>query len=441
MNTPVFFDAVEPLLLELFNANRARIQGLEKLVAIRDLFGRVRFLVDRRPDPDSALARALVEMARKASERLGPRAFPADQAFLYADELASDVAAELKSARVLAEGPPRLLLLDRQVSGQAWSTVSAPESEGAAFRLAFFSFKGGVGRSTAAAVAAWHFAKKGRNVLVLDLDLEAPGLSSSLLPVQRQPECGIVDWFVEDAVGQGNACLDRMAAASPLALDLPGQIQVVPSHGAKPGDYLAKLGRCYLDLPPQGHRGPEPWTRRLVRLIAALEQRKSPDVTLLDLRAGLSDLSAVPLTDLGAEMLLFALDTDQTWTGYRLLLEHWQRGEAIRLLRERLHLVAALVPETDRERYLDSFRQRAWDLLRDHAYDAIGPEDNETQDAFSFDLMDDAAPHAPIPIYWSRGFASIANLHALDETLVAAAFDRFLERVGELVELDKETRS
>ncbi|HRS17560.1 MAG TPA: P-loop NTPase [Thermoanaerobaculaceae bacterium] len=440
MNRPVFFDSVEPLLCALFVEMGASLQGIEKLVVIRDLSGRVRFLVDRRPDTDSPVAAALVEMATRASERLGPRAFPADQAFLYADELASDVTAELESARLLAEGPPRFVLLDRQVSGQAWSTVSAQGSQGAVPRVAFFSFKGGVGRSTAAAVAAWHLAKKGRNVLVLDLDLEAPGLSSSLLPAERQPECGIVDWFVEDAVGQGDVCLDRMAADSPLALDLPGQIQVVPSHGARPGDYLAKLGRCYLDLPPQGNRGPEPWTRRLVRLIAALEQRKNPDVTLLDLRAGLSDLSAVPLTDLGAEMLLFALDTDQTWTGYRLLLEHWQRGEAIRMLRERLHLVAALVPETDRDRYLDSFRQRAWDLMRDHAYDEV-PSDPEQGDVFSFDLMDDEGPHAPIPIYWNRGLASIANLHALDETLVAAAFGRFLEPVGELVELDEEIRS
>lgn len=41
----------------------------------------------------------------------------------------------------------------------------------------FYSFKGGVGRSMAVLNAAY---ARGRNVLVLDMDLEAPGLSGFL---------------------------------------------------------------------------------------------------------------------------------------------------------------------------------------------------------------------------------------------------------------------
>jgi cellulose biosynthesis protein BcsQ len=42
--------------------------------------------------------------------------------------------------------------------------------------LAFYSFKGGVGRSMAVLNLAYSLAAKGRHVLVLDMDLEAPGL-------------------------------------------------------------------------------------------------------------------------------------------------------------------------------------------------------------------------------------------------------------------------
>jgi cellulose biosynthesis protein BcsQ len=44
----------------------------------------------------------------------------------------------------------------------------------------FYSFKGGVGRSLAAANVAYTLAGWGRNVLLIDMDLEAPGLSSFL---------------------------------------------------------------------------------------------------------------------------------------------------------------------------------------------------------------------------------------------------------------------
>ena len=41
----------------------------------------------------------------------------------------------------------------------------------------FYSFKGGVGRSLAVMNVAYTLAGRGRHVLVVDMDLEAPGLS------------------------------------------------------------------------------------------------------------------------------------------------------------------------------------------------------------------------------------------------------------------------
>jgi len=433
MPGPVLFDEVEERIRELVQSENPLLEALGDLVAVRDLFGRVRFVLEERPN--STLRNALQNFAKKAEETLGPRAYPPEQAFLYRSELASDVAAELGAAREIAAGPPRLRFLDRQVTGLGWATVPT-QPHTTTQRIAFFSLKGGVGRSTSAAVAAWRLAEQGQQVLVLDLDLEAPGLSSSLLPTERLPEFGIVDWFVEDAVGQGEVVLKDMVASSPLAQDLAGQIWVAPSHGENPGDYLAKLGRCYLDAPLNNGNGHEPWERRLIRLIENLEEDKNPDVVLFDVRAGLADLSSVPVTDLGADVLLFAIDTDQTWAGYRLLFEHWRRADAVRALRERLQVVAALVPETDRVKYLEDFRERAWNLFRDHVYDEVPSGESATDgdvEPFSFDLNDETAPHAPIPIYWHRGLASLQNLHALDKSLVNASFGEFLNAVDSLV--------
>lgn len=441
MSGLVRFDDVEKLLGELVQSEGLLPEDLGDLIAVRDLFGRVRFILERRPN--DALREALQNFAEKVQGKLGPRAYPPEQAFLYRSELASDVASELDSAREIFAGPPRLLFLDRQVTGLGWATTLS-QRPSKAHRIAFFSLKGGVGRSTSVAAVAWHLAKQGRRVLVLDLDLEAPGLSSGLLPKDRRPEFGIVDWFVEDAVGQGEAVLEYMVGTSPLAQDLEGQIWVAPSPGANPGDYLAKLGRCYLDLPQTDGDGHEPWEKRLVRLIKGLERRVEADVVLIDVRAGLTDLSSVPVTDLGADVLFFALDTDQTWAGYELLFEHWRRTEAIRALRERLRVVAAMVPEIDQTEYLEGFRERAWNLFSEYAYDAVPPETSESDgedDYFTYDLTDEPAPHAPVPIYWHRGIASLRDLHTLDEHLVFASYDKFLKAIDNLVKAEGEDSS
>ena len=44
------------------------------------------------------------------------------------------------------------------------------------FWVTFYSYKGGVGRTMAMANVAALLARKGRKVVMLDFDLEAPGL-------------------------------------------------------------------------------------------------------------------------------------------------------------------------------------------------------------------------------------------------------------------------
>ncbi len=62
--------------------------------------------------------------------------------------------------------------------------------------VTFYSYKGGVGRSMAVLNVAYALADQGHNVLVLDMDLEAPGLSGFLYRNQEiasTARCDIVD--------------------------------------------------------------------------------------------------------------------------------------------------------------------------------------------------------------------------------------------------------
>ena len=48
-------------------------------------------------------------------------------------------------------------------------------------------------------------------MLVVDLDLESPGVSSAALAAADPPDFGVVDWFVEDLVEQGDRVIERMS--------------------------------------------------------------------------------------------------------------------------------------------------------------------------------------------------------------------------------------
>ena len=292
-------------------------------------------------------------------------------------------------------------------------------------RYTLFSIKGGVGRTTTTAVLAWHLARKGERVLIVDLDLESPGLSSTVLDFELQPEFGVTDWFVEDLVEQGDHVIERMVVAPAWSHDFQGNVHVAPAHGRDPGDYLAKLGRVYMDTA-------DAWTTRLERLLTRLEADYEPTIVLLESRSGLHDIAATTVTDLGADVLLFATDSESNWSGYDILFHHWQNRRLTAKIGERLSIVSALTPELDTERYLQKFRETAFFLFQNRLYEQLAPDDNFESDYFSFDIYDEYAPHDPLPIHWTRGLAAGTSLRNLERTTVSQAYTQFLEKFDTL---------
>ncbi|OHV39903.1 MULTISPECIES: KGGVGR-motif variant AAA ATPase [Pseudofrankia] len=126
--------------------------------------------------------------------------------------------------------------------------------------ITFYSFKGGVGRSTVLATVAWILASCGKKVLVIDWDLEAPGLHwffPKALEAEVLLSPGLLDLMVDygglrnESGPDGDVENDVDRALADLL-----ETYVVRDIGAS-------FGRGHVHLMPAGYRD-ERYSRKLV---------------------------------------------------------------------------------------------------------------------------------------------------------------------------------
>lgn len=427
------FDEILPTIQSILHEHAVGLPEIGNLIINRDLNGRVRLIAQESTRENQHAMQELCKISEGLLKRLGKHAYPIDRAILFEDDL--KIVYE-GATKFKLNGFDNVQIIDRLASEGDWAKISL-ESAGSP-RIVFFSIKGGVGRSTALAASAWSLAQTGKRVLVIDLDLESPGLSSALLPEDRRPVYGITDWLVEDLVDNGDVVFSEMVATSELSYD--GEIFVVPAHGREPGEYVAKLGRAWMSKPSIGGKR-EAWSQRLARLIQDLEKKVKPDVILLDSRAGIDEIASSCIADLGANLvLLFAIDGEQTWAGYRILFNHWRRHGVAQDIRERLQTVGAMIPELGAAEYFDSLREHSYDLYSETLYDEIGPGEL-IADGWHFDGSDDSSPHYPWAIRWHRGFSGFRSLHlrlnSIDQKEVDGIFGDLISNIKRLISQER----
>jgi hypothetical protein len=444
---PRTFDNIIPIVRDWLKNHKESLSDLLSseanwLLINRDLNGRVRLILPEHIKASDGCFNWNY-LALNLMSSLGRHAYPKNAEILF--DTNREQAIQGATCYSVDEFK-NVWIVDRLATETNWARI-APETMDVP-RVVFFSIKGGVGRSTALAATAWHLAQTGKRVLVLDLDLESPGLSSALLPQERQPAYGITDWLVEDLVDNGESVVSNMVATSNLSHD--GEIHVVPAHGTNHGEYIAKLGRVWMPkVRADGTR--EIWSGRLKRLLETLEARIQPDVVLIDSRSGIDEIASACITDMGANLiLLFALEGEQTWNGYRMLFEQWQRADVAEQIRDRLKIVGAIVPELDRVIYLEGLRESAYRIFVDALYDEIAPVNpesvgltsngdgkwrvNDLVEGWNFDEADEGAPHYPWTVNWHRSFAGLRSLQGrlaiIDDQEIKSIFGPLIDGVN-----------
>ena len=181
-------------------------QRIQRMVLIDDLFGLLRVVVwVSAADSDSV--RTSINRLLHDEGNLGP--YWTGDVWVSSNASAADTVvydAAWNTAQVVP-GTETLRIADRHRSRVSWfaepvdSPWPVPEAaaKDAPPIVVFYSFKGGVGRSTSVAAFALQRARQGERVVVVDFDLDAPGVGSLLAADSAGTTAawGVIDYLLE----------------------------------------------------------------------------------------------------------------------------------------------------------------------------------------------------------------------------------------------------
>lgn len=267
--------------------------------------------------------------------------------------------------------------------------------------VSFYSFKGGVGRTTAMMMCAISAARRGKKVVVLDFDLEAPGVSS-FFPEEAQSQYGVLDFFVENNVYPGDLSIDEYLYSVSEYCNVTqygGEVYILPAVGTAArndiGTYRKNLMRFDMDVPAYE----EEWTP-IDALLSMVDAFLGPDYIFIDTRSGVHQIGGIMLTRYADLALMFFYGSTQNVDGMRMTLPILKNsGTPFLLINSKVPVDESLA-QIEKELYLEG------------AYRALSTCDREYQENKVL-LEDETAEHYPLHITYNAGLEVIASVQQL----------------------------
>lgn len=211
----------------------------------------------------------------------------------------------------------------------------------------FYSFKGGVGRTFALVNVAIELAKTGRRVLLVDFDLEAPGIHTFASLRPSEPHPGIIEYVTDYVATRVAPDLRDFVYEVKNVTDQGGPIWIMPA-GRGDCEYRAQLSSI-------------DWQALYAKLDGFLffEDLKAqwkavlePDYVLIDSRTGHTDVEGICTRQLPDAVVVLFFPNEQNLCGLKDVVSDI-RSESVRTRKGKepiaLHFVMSNVPELDDE--------------------------------------------------------------------------------------------
>jgi len=213
------------------------------------------------------------------------------------------------------------------------------------YTVTFYSFKGGVGRSMALVNVAAELAQSGSRVLVVDFDLEAPGLDTFKLAKPNPVACGIVDYVTRYRETRVAPDVSGYVYKASVTDGENGKLWIMPA-GKQDSLYASRLNsiawqRLYEDL--DGYLLFED-------LKAQWEKILKLDYVLIDSRTGHTDVGGICTRQLPDAVVIFFFPNEQNRSGLEKVVRQIRHeADPPRSKRIQLHFVMSNVPDLDDE--------------------------------------------------------------------------------------------
>jgi len=191
----------------------------------------------------------------------------------------------------------------------------------------FYSFKGGVGRTTATILTALLLARQGKKVMIVDFDLEAPGLASifanqndeaqSLLSVK-----GFVDFLIDFESNKRDISKINLddyyfkKNEQVLVGTEGGELIIIPAISTdsdSSSSYINKLSKTNIKFINSKDYVPDLFLKKM-------EEKLNPDHILIDTRTGINDVGGLVFNRYAQTIFLLFYGNQQNMFGLESIL-------------------------------------------------------------------------------------------------------------------------
>lgn len=187
--------------------------------------------------------------------------------------------------------------------------------------ISFYSYKGGVGRSLALANVAKYLSLLQQKVVVVDFDLEAPGLHYKFRDESGQvvQTKGVVDLLSSFVCNEAppKSLVSYTAVVSGRTPDSP-KIRLMPAGRCPDAEYWRMLSR--LDWHELFYSQTAPGVGFFLSLQQRIKDEFSPDFLLIDARTGITEIGGVATAILADSVVCFMAHNRENLDGARAVL-------------------------------------------------------------------------------------------------------------------------
>lgn len=356
--------------------------SFERCFVVRNVFSRFAIYVIA-PADFAAFESAIEEKFPEWIDTI--REITEQDEFIYSD---------LERTSDLVNNSSKVLFSERHVENTNWFIKEQ-------FKLntpvtSFYSFKGGVGRTTAAVLTALLLAREGKKVLLIDFDVEAPGLASIFANQEDDTEHllgvkGFIDFWVDYEANKrdiSKISIDDYYFTKTdqvLVGNNGGELVVVPAIATNSENalsYIPKLSKANIKYGHGQKYVPDVFLK-------VLEEKINPDFIFIDTRTGINNVGGLVFNRYAQNIFLFFYGNQQNMFGLESILPELKELDVRDV---KYYLVNSPIPknETDKETEIEYYVEKSYELFCENIYDEPFPSP-----------FDEGGKHYPINIHYN----------------------------------------